>query len=125
MTLDRLPSTTSVIDVLDHVLDKGIVIDAWVRVSLAGIDIVTVEARIVVASIGTYLTYKNSLLQVDAGSLISPGVGRPDQTSLGTQLRSIRDRLERHQIEPQTLRRAEDRVREELHDARAKTVRRH
>ncbi len=125
MTLDRLASTTSVIDVLDHVLDKGIVIDAWVRVSLAGIDLVTVEARIVVASIGTYLTYKNSLLQVDAGSLVAPEVVWTDRTSLGAQLRRIRERLDRHQVEPQTLRRAEDRLREELHDARAKTIRRH
>src|SRR4029450_12304511 len=40
---------------LDRVLDKGIVIDAWVRVSLVGIDLITVEARVVVASIDTYL----------------------------------------------------------------------
>jgi Gas vesicle protein len=59
MSLTRLASTNSVIDVLDHILDKGIVIDAWVRVSVAGIDLVTVEARIVVASIATYLTYSN------------------------------------------------------------------
>jgi len=45
----------SVIDVLDHVLDKGIVIDAWVKVSLVGIDLLTVEARVLVASIETYL----------------------------------------------------------------------
>jgi hypothetical protein len=45
----------SVIDVLDHVLDKGIVIDAWMKVSLVGIDLVTVEARVLVASIETYV----------------------------------------------------------------------
>ncbi len=48
MPLDRPANSTSVIDVLDHVLDKGIVIDAWVQVSLVGIDLITVEARIVV-----------------------------------------------------------------------------
>ena len=48
-------SGASVIDVLDHVLDKGIVIDAWVKVSLVGIDLLTVEARVLVASIETYL----------------------------------------------------------------------
>src|SRR5437870_4458745 len=44
MAVERTPSGSSLIDVLDRVLDKGIVIDAWVRVSLVGIDLVTVEA---------------------------------------------------------------------------------
>ena len=59
MAVERSPSGSSLIDVLDRVLDKGIVIDAWVRVSLVGIDLVTVEARIVVASIDTYLKYSD------------------------------------------------------------------
>jgi len=56
MEIERT-GTSSLIDVLDRVLDKGIVIDAWVRLSLVGIDLITVEARIVVASIATYLQY--------------------------------------------------------------------
>ena len=55
--VERAPGGTSLIDVLDRVLDKGIVVDAWVRVSLVGIDLITVEARVVVASIDTYLRY--------------------------------------------------------------------
>ncbi len=51
MAVERAPGGTSLIDVLDRVLDKGIVIDAWVRISLVGIDLITVEARVVVASI--------------------------------------------------------------------------
>ena len=51
MPVERASGGTSLIDVLDRVLDKGIVIDAWVRVSLVGIDLITVEARVVVASI--------------------------------------------------------------------------
>ena len=51
MPVERTVGGTSLIDVLDRVLDKGIVIDAWVRVSLVGIDLITVEARVVVASI--------------------------------------------------------------------------
>ena len=54
----------SVIDVLDRILDKGIVIDAWVHVSAIGIDLITVEARIVVASIETYLSYAAAVAQV-------------------------------------------------------------
>ena len=61
MAVERTPSGSSLIDVLDRVLDKGIVIDAWVRVSLVGIDLVTVEARIVVASIDTYLRYAEAI----------------------------------------------------------------
>jgi len=64
MPVERAPGGTSLIDVLDRVLDKGIVIDAWVRVSLVGIDLITVEARIVVASIDTYLKYSEAVGQV-------------------------------------------------------------
>ena len=62
MEIERI-GTRSLIDVLDRVLDKGIVIDAWVRVSLVGIDLITVEARIVVASIDTYLKYSEAVGQ--------------------------------------------------------------
>jgi hypothetical protein len=61
MPVERAAGGTSLIDVLDRVLDKGIVIDAWVRVSLVGIDLITVEARIVVASIDTYLKYSEAV----------------------------------------------------------------
>jgi len=43
-------------DILDRILDKGIVIDAWMTVQVAGLELVTVEARVVVASIETYIT---------------------------------------------------------------------
>lgn len=61
MPVERVSGGTSLIDVLDRVLDKGIVIDAWVRVSLVGIDLITVEARVVVASIDTYLKYSEAV----------------------------------------------------------------
>ena len=57
MPVERTTGGSSLIDVLDRVLDKGIVIDAWVRVSLVG----TVEARVVVASIDTYLKYSEAV----------------------------------------------------------------
>jgi len=50
-------SASSYIDVIERVLDKGIVIDAWMRLSLGGIDLITVEARVIVASIDTYLSH--------------------------------------------------------------------
>ena len=93
MAVERTPSGSSLIDVLDRVLDKGIVIDAWVRVSLVGIDLVTVEARIVVASIDTYLKYS------EAVGITSP-VSRPRELSSGSG-----DELERMRIENADLRR--------------------
>lgn len=70
MAVERAPGGTSLIDVLDRVLDKGIVIDAWVRISLVGIDLITVEARVVVASIDTYLKYAEAVG-------LTPTVSRP------------------------------------------------
>jgi hypothetical protein len=70
MPVERAAGGSSLIDVLDRVLDKGIVIDAWVRVSLVGIDLITVEARIVVASIDTYLKYSEAVSQI--GSVSKP-----------------------------------------------------
>ncbi len=64
--VERSAGHVSVVDVLDRVLDKGIVIDAWVRVSLVGIDLVSVKARAVVASIDTYIRH------ADALSLVTP-----------------------------------------------------
>jgi gas vesicle structural protein len=73
MPVERTTGGTSLIDVLDRVLDKGIVIDAWVRVSLVGIDLITVEARVVVASIDTYLKYSEAV-----GTM--PPIARPIET---------------------------------------------
>lgn len=61
MAVERAPGGTSLIDVLDRILDKGIVVDAWVRISLVGIDLITVEARVVIASIDTYLKYAEAV----------------------------------------------------------------
>ncbi len=68
MAVERAPAGNSLIDVLDRVLDKGIVIDAYVRVSLVGIDLVSVEARIVVASVETYLRYAEAIGQTGVAS---------------------------------------------------------
>jgi hypothetical protein len=78
MAVERQQGGTSLIDVLDRVLDKGIVIDAWVRVSLVGIDLITVEARVVVASIDTYLKYSEAVGQVTPISRPSPELSAHD-----------------------------------------------
>lgn len=53
--------STNLAEVIDRILDKGIVIDAFVRVSLVGIELITIEARIVIASVETYLKYASAI----------------------------------------------------------------
>ena len=62
------------VDVLDRVLDKGIVIDGWGRVSVAGIDLIGIDGWVVVASIQTYLQYAESLC-------LTPWVGASQPTA--------------------------------------------
>ena len=81
MVVERHSGGTSLIDVLDRVLDKGIVIDAWVRISLVGIDLITVEARIVVASIDTYLKYAEAV--GITGPVARPPVAAPRDEAAG------------------------------------------
>jgi hypothetical protein len=55
------PASGSLAEVIDRILDKGIVIDAWVRISLVGIEVISIEARVVVASVETYLKYAEAI----------------------------------------------------------------
>jgi len=80
MAVERVSGGSSLIDVLDRVLDKGIVIDAWVRISLVGIDLITVEARVVVASIDTYLKYADAVGLV--GTVSRPRIGEGEDATV-------------------------------------------
>ena len=91
MAVERAAGGTSLIDVLDRVLDKGIVIDAWVRVSLVGIDLITVEARIVVASIDTYLKYSEAVGQVAPVS--RPAAELPSHQDMAAENAALRAEL--------------------------------
>jgi hypothetical protein len=55
------PSSSSLADVIDTILDKGLVVDAYVRVSLVGIELLTIDARVVVASVDTYLRFAEAV----------------------------------------------------------------
>jgi gas vesicle structural protein len=57
----KTTESASVAEIVDVILDKGIVIDAWVRVSVLGLELLTIEARVVVASVDTYLRYAEAL----------------------------------------------------------------
>ena len=93
MAVERAAGGTSLIDVLDRVLDKGIDIDAWVRVSLVGIDLITVEARVVVASIDTYLKYSEAVGAAASASRPAVEPQRP-YDELAAENQSLRAQLE-------------------------------
>ena len=59
------PSPSGLADVIDLILDKGLVIDIYVRVSLVGIELLTIDARIVVASVDTYLRFAEAVNRLD------------------------------------------------------------
>ena len=63
--LQRAPSPSGLADVLDVILDKGLVIDAYVRVSVIGIEVLTIDARIVIASVDTYLRFAEQVNRLD------------------------------------------------------------
>jgi gas vesicle structural protein len=69
-------SSSGLYDVLDLILDKGLVIDVFLRVSLVGIELLTVDARIVIASVDTYLRFAEAVNRLDLGN--AQGEGLPD-----------------------------------------------
>jgi hypothetical protein len=72
--LDR-PAPSGLADVIEVILDKGLVIDAYVRVSLVGIELLTIDARIVIASVDTYLRFAEATNRLD---LYESGKGGKD-----------------------------------------------
>jgi gas vesicle structural protein len=68
----RAPRPSSLADVLDVVLDKGIVIDAYVRVSAIGIELLTIDARVVIASVDTYLRFAEAVSRLELAPAAEP-----------------------------------------------------
>jgi len=77
--LDK-PTPSGLADVVEVILDKGIVIDAYVRVSLVGIELLTIDARIVIASVDTYLRFAEATNRLD---LVANGSGKPLDEFIG------------------------------------------
>src|SRR5881628_1288882 len=63
--LQRAPSPSGLADVVDLILDKGLVIDAYIRIAAVGIELVTIDARIVIASVDTYLRFAEAVQRLD------------------------------------------------------------
>ena len=61
MAVEKAIASSSLVEVVDRILDKGIVIDAWVRISLVGIELLAIEARVVLASVETFLKYAEAV----------------------------------------------------------------
>ena len=61
MAVEKANPSSSLVEVLDRILDKGIVIDLWIRISLVGIELLTIEARVVIASVETFLKYAEAI----------------------------------------------------------------
>jgi hypothetical protein len=72
--ISRAPRPSSLADVLDLILDKGLVVDAYVRVSALGIELLTIDARIVIASVDTYLHYAEAVNRLDLGQTETKGI---------------------------------------------------
>lgn len=72
--LQRGPSPSGLADVLDLILDKGLVIDAYVRVSVIGIEVLTIDARVVVASVDTYLRFAEAVNRLDLSQTETAGI---------------------------------------------------
>ncbi|CAO5160745.1 Gas vesicle protein A [Frankia sp. AiPs1] len=88
-SVGRAPRPSGLADVLDVVLDKGIVIDAYVRVALVGIEILTIDARIVIASVDTYLRFAEAVNRLD----IQP---KEQVAGLPGLMREVTDSSSRH-----------------------------
>jgi hypothetical protein len=80
-------SSAGLVDVLDVLLDKGLVVDVFLRVSLVGIELLTVDARIVIASVDTYLRFAEAVNRLDLGQSSQEGLPElvDDVTSNGAQ----------------------------------------
>jgi hypothetical protein len=85
--LQRAPSPSGLVDVVDLILDKGLVVDAYVRVAVIGIELVTIDARIVIASIDSYLRFAEAVNRLDLTQTEAAGLrelreggdgGKPD-----------------------------------------------
>jgi hypothetical protein len=80
-------SSSGLVDVLDVLLDKGLVVDVFLRVSLVGIELLTVDARIVIASVDTYLRFAEAVNRLDLGQSSDQGLPQlvEDITSGGSE----------------------------------------
>ncbi len=61
MTINKSLASSSLAEVIDRILDKGLVVDAFIRIALVGIELIAIEVRVVIASVETYLRYAEAV----------------------------------------------------------------
>jgi len=81
--LQRAPSPSGLADVVDLILDKGLVIDAYIRVAVIGIELITIDARIVIASVDTYLRFAEAVNRLDLSKTELGGL--PELQEMGAE----------------------------------------
>ena len=96
--LQRAPSPSGLADVVELILDKGLVIDAYVRVAVIGIELITIDARIVIASVDTYLRFAEAVNRLDLSQGDALGLadlrGNRDKSGNGTgMLEGVKDAI--------------------------------
>ena len=79
MVVERAMASDTLVEVIDRILDKGVVIDALVRVSLVGIELLTIEARVVLASVETFLRSTGTIPSTPSGT--APGMASAPASS--------------------------------------------
>ena len=89
--LQRAPSPSGLADVVELILDKGLVIDAYIRVSVIGIELITIDARIVIASVDTYLRFAEAVNRLDLTETELSGL--PELQERGAEM-VVEDKLE-------------------------------
>jgi hypothetical protein len=95
--LQRAPSPSGLADVINVILDKGLVVDAYVRVSVIGIEVITIDARIVIASVDTYLRFAEAVNRLDLTQTETAGLaelrdGGSSEKTKGA-LEGVKDKL--------------------------------
>jgi gas vesicle structural protein len=92
--LQRAPSPSGLADVLDLILDKGLVIDAYVRIAVIGIELITIDARIVIASVDTYLRFAEAVNRLDLAQTELGGLPELQERGAATMAKGTVEGLE-------------------------------
>jgi hypothetical protein len=93
------PAPSGLADVIEIILDKGIVIDAYVRVSLLGIELLTVDARVVVASVDTYLRFAEATNRLDLREQVGTTVPDLVEDAAGAAIEHVAGRVVEKKVE--------------------------
>ena len=97
--LSRSPNPSGLADVLNIILDKGLVIDAYVRVSLVGIELLTVDARVVIASADTYLRFAEATNRLDLAAVGPRSLPDLIEKGIGNVIENVAANVVEHKIE--------------------------